>query len=518
MLINFEMLGIDYLLVNSTNEFLEEYSNLSENARYTVTKFTGSTGDALVAKSGEVYLFVDGRYHIQAEQEVDENVTLVKLQTGQKQDEEIKKLVPQNAVLGLVVDKNSQERVENFKKDVKVELLKLDPINFNTEINTAEIEFLPVELTGMSFEEKVKDIPKPYFIFNQEEVSYLLNARDFSKNYSSKIQGKLLLTEYENVLFTDMKVKNCPIENLAIMPLSAVRNILSMISYPVNLDKTTVSAGDYSAIMMAENIPSPVKSMKSVKTSAELEGYKKAFEATDKALLATRDFIMKNEASEFEIAEELEKNFKKFGAKSLSFKSIVAKDMNSALAHYSKSSKDEIVKDGSLVLIDCGAYFENGLATDITRVFVKGEPTLEHKKIYTTVLKMFLNAFNTEYKEDLNGYEVDQNARNLIKYNPVKDYTFGHGLGHGIGINVHEAPPNLSPAEIAKVTLKNGMCFTIEPGLYNPQTFGVRLENSCYFEDNKIKSFTRMPYESKLIDFELLNENEIECLKEFELI
>lgn len=62
------------------------------------------------------------------------------------------------------------------------------------------------------------------------------------------------------------------------------------------------------------------------------------------------------------------------------------------------------------------------------------------------------------------------------------------------------------------------MCFTIEPGLYNPQTFGVRLENSCYFEDNKIKSFTRMPYESKLIDFDLLNENEIEWLKEFELI
>ena len=518
MLMNFEALGIDYLLVNSTNEFLEEYSNLCENTRYTVTKFTGSTGDALVAKTGEIYLFVDGRYHTQAEQEVDENVTLVKLQTGQKQDEEIKKLISSGAVLGIVADKNSQERVENFKKDVKVELLKLDPINSNTEFNTAEIEFLSVELTGKSFEEKVKDIPKPYFVFNQEEVSYLLNARDFSKNYSSKIQGKLLLTEYENVLFTDMEVKNCPIDNLAVMPLNAVRNILNSISYPVNLDKTTISAGDYSAIMMAENIVSPVKSTKAVKTLSELEGYKKAFEATDKALLATRDFIMNNEASEFEIAEELEKNFKKFGAKSLSFKSIVAKDKNSALAHYSKSSKDEIVKDGSLVLIDCGAYFENGLATDITRVFVKGEPTLEHKKIYTTVLKMFLNAFNTEYREGLNGYEVDQNARNLIKYNPVKDYTFGHGLGHGIGINVHEAPPNLSPAEIAKTTLKNGMCFTIEPGLYNPQTFGVRLENSCYFEDNKIKSFTRMPYESKLIDFDLLNENEIEWLKEFELI
>lgn len=78
----------------------------------------------------------------------------------------------------------------------------------------------------------------------------------------------------------------------------------------------------------------------------------------------------------------------------MSFKSIVAKDKNSALAHYSKSSKDEIIKDRSLVLIDCGAYFEGGLATDITRVFVKGTPTELQKKIYTTVLKAFLLGFN----------------------------------------------------------------------------------------------------------------------------
>lgn len=517
MQINFEMLGIDYLLVNSTNEFLEEYSNLSENARFTITNFTGSTGDALIAKAGEIYLFVDGRYHTQAEQEINPDITLVKLQNGQKQDDEIKKLIPANAVLGIVADKNTQSRVENFAP-IKVELLKLDPINFHTQINTNKITFLPIELTGKTFEEKTKDIPKPFFISNSEEVSYLLNARDFEQNYSSKIQGKLLLTEYENVLFTDMAVENCPIENIAIMPLEKTREILNMIMYPVHVDKTSISAGDFSSIMMAENVSSPAKEMKSVKTKEEIESFKTAFEATDKALLATRDFILNNDASEFEIAAELEKNFKRFGAKSLSFKSIVAKDKNSALAHYSKNSKEETVSANSLILIDCGAYFDNGLATDITRVFVKGEPTNEHKKIYTTVLKMFLHAFNTEYKDGLNGYEIDQNARNLIKYNPIKGYSFGHGLGHGLGINVHEAPPNLSPADIAKTPIKNGMCFTIEPGLYNPETFGIRLENSCYFEDNKIKSFTQMPYEQKLIDYELLNEQEIEWLKEFKLI
>ena len=302
---------------------------------------------------------------------------------------------------------------------------------------------------------------------------------------------------------------------LTVMPLSEVPNVLLRFAYPVYVDKTMINAADFSSIIIPEVIDSPVKKMKSVKTKAELDSYKIAFEATDKALLATRDFVMNNNASEFEIAEVLESNFKKFGARCLSFKSIVSKDKNSALAHYSKCSKEEVVEDGSLVLIDCGAYFENGLATDITRVFVKGEPTGEHRRIYTMVLKMFLNAF---FSCADNGYETDAAARNLIKYFPVKDYSFGHGLGHGLGINVHEVPPNLSPAEIAKSKFENGMCFTIEPGLYNPATFGVRLENSCYYEDNKVKSFSKMPYEEKLIDFSMLNEDEIEWLKEFRLI
>ena len=513
MTINFEKSGIDYLLVNSTNEFLAEYSLLKENARYTITNFTGSTGDALIAKTGDVYLFVDGRYHTQAEHEINANVTLVKLQTGQKQDEEIKKLIPEGAVLGVVAKKVSQARLETFD-GVKICLLQDDFVNSYTEINRNKIEFLPVEFTGKSFEDKIKDIPKPYFTSDCEEVSYLLNARDFSENYKSKIQAKLLLTEYESVLFTDMQAESIP-SSLTVMPLAEVSNMLLRFTYPIYVDKNSVNASDYSSIILPETIDSPVKKMKSIKTQEELNSYKLAFECTDKALLATREFIMNNEASEYEIAEVLENNFRKYGAKGLSFKSIVAKDKNSALAHYSKCSKDEIIRDGSLVLIDCGAYFENGLATDITRVFVKSQPSDEHKRIYTTVLKMFLNAF---FSNADNGYDTDSAARNLIKYFPVKGYSFGHGLGHGLGINVHEAPPNLSPAEFAKTKFENGMCFTIEPGLYNPETFGIRLENSCYYEDNKVKSFSNMPYEEKLIDFSLLNEDELEWLKEFRLI
>ena len=138
------------------------------------------------------------------------------------------------------------------------------------------------------------------------------------------------------------------------------------------------------------------------------------------------------------------------------------------------------------------------------------------KRVYTQVLKAFLNAFN--YNKKLpTGYEIDTLAHSILD-NKIKGFTFGHGLGHGIGINVHEAPPNLSQNEIAKVEIQDGMTFTIEPGLYNPEHFGVRLENSCYMECGKIHSFVKMGYEGKLINYDLLNDTEKEWLKDFKIL
>ena len=237
------------------------------------------------------------------------------------------------------------------------------------------------------------------------------------------------------------------------------------------------------------------------------------------AVRAIRDYILNTDnISEYDIDVQLEKEFKKYGAKSLSFKSIVAKDKNSALAHYSKSSKDEIIKDGSLVLIDCGAYYDGGLATDITRVFVKGKPTYLQRKVYTTVLKAFLNAYNTPVAESTTGFDIDAKVREIFKSNPIEGFVFNHGLGHGIGVSVHEYPPNLSANELAKVKLENNMCFTIEPGLYNKDYFGVRLENSCYLKNGRINSIVHMNYEKKLIDFDMLTEQEKIWLSEFEVI
>ena len=497
--------GVKYLLVNSTNKYLEEYTSLEENSRYFLTDFSGSTGDVLVTPE-KIMLFVDGRYHIQADLEVDHDVvTVVKLQTGQAFLDELVKNIPAGEVLGIFAKKNSQKRVEYLQeKGVALKYFDIDPLDKNIQYDNSNI----VQVDGLSIEEKIKNIncDGAVLITNLEEVSYLFNLRDFSKNYSTKIRGKAVILAGRARL------------------LDNIDDFVESYNGKIFVDKSTINAYDYRLIGEKVEIlqDSPIKLMKSVKTDDEINHYIEAFKRTDMAVKAIRDYIDNNDnISEYDIAEQLEKEFKRYGAKSLSFKSIVAKDKNSALAHYSKCSKDEILKDGSLVLIDCGAYYEQGLATDITRVFVKGEPSKLQKNVYTVVLKMFLNAYN--YKPvsangKFIGYNIDEFARKIYSENEIEGFVFNHGLGHGIGVSVHEYPPNLSKNEMAKVEIKDNMCFTIEPGLYNENYFGVRLENSCYMKNGKITSLVHMNYEKKLIDFAMLNEQEKEWLKEFEVL
>ena len=178
---------INFLLVNSTNKYLEEYTPLEENSRYLLTDFSGSTGDVLVTQD-TVYLFVDGRYHIQADLEVNHDiVTVVKLQTGQIFLDELIKKIPQGEILGIFSKKNSQKRVEFLaEKGIDLKYFDVDPLDKKVFYDSSNV----IRVEGVPVEEKIKDITLDgaVLITNLEEVSYLFNLRDFSKNYSSKIR------------------------------------------------------------------------------------------------------------------------------------------------------------------------------------------------------------------------------------------------------------------------------------------------------------------------------------------
>ena len=510
--------NINYLLVNSTDEFLVEYNVLEKNSRYKLTGFSGSTGEALVAPD-TIYLFVDGRYHIQADMEVNHSiVTVVKLKTNQSPIEEILNKIPENETLGVFSKKNSQKKLEQLAKNRKILLLEQDPFDDDTEYSSEYDTVIDTKYTGLNAENKISKITQnlsdsdAIFLTDPDDVSYLFNMRNFNRQpYSAKIMAKAMIMKNNSILFSGNKLKT-------------LDEFLSKNKHNVYIDKASINGHDFSLLKnrIKELKINPIKLAKAQKNKFEIEHLKDAFLRTDNAVRAIREYIYNNDGlSEFDIALQLAKEFKNQGALGLSFASIVAKDSNSALAHYSKCSKTEIINDGSLILIDCGGYFEGGLATDITRVFVKGEPKPIHKKIYTYVLKAFLNAYNygkTHTHRPINGYEIDGYVRDFFNNQELNGFEFNHGLGHGIGINVHEYPPNLSSNDIAKVPLIEGYCFSIEPGLYKKGEFGIRLENSCYFENNDIHSFVKMPYENKLINYDMLTVTEKEWLKEFEVI
>ena len=198
---------IDFLLVNSTNEFLVEYISLAENSRYHLTGFTGSTGDALVTMN-DVFLFVDGRYHIQADQEVDHKITtVVKLQTGQSFLEEMLNKIPKNSTLGVFARKNSQATIEKIQSHVKTKLLPIDPLDLFENIASQEMISLSDNFTGKPSEDKINEIAlkddEALLLTNLEEVSYLFNMRNFSTQFSSVIKAKAVILQDEAHLFLD---------------------------------------------------------------------------------------------------------------------------------------------------------------------------------------------------------------------------------------------------------------------------------------------------------------------------
>lgn len=510
--------NINYLLVNSTNEFLVEYNTLEQNSRYKLTGFSGSTGEALITPE-TIYLFVDGRYHIQADQEVDHNiVTLVKLKTGQNFIEEMINKIPEKEVLGIFSKKISQKRVEQIKQKRNIKFFEKDPFDPEIIYPITDNKIIDTKYTGLNSEEKISKLSQnlsendAIYITEPNEVSYIFNMRNFIQQpYSAKIIAKAIIMKDNAILFSGKKLRT-------------LDEFLANIKHNVFVDKETINAHDYNllGIHAKELKINPIKLAKAQKNKFEIEHLKDAFKRTDNAVLSIRNYIMNNEnISEFDIAVQLAKEFKKQDALGLSFASIVARNKNSALAHYSKCAKNEIIQEGDIILIDCGGYFEGGLATDITRVFVKGEPKPIYKKIYTLVLKAFLNAYNytkTHSKRPITGYEIDARVREFFNNENTYGFVFNHGLGHGIGVNVHEYPPNLSNNEIAKVPIIDGECFSIEPGLYKENEFGIRLENSCFYKDNNIHSFVKMPYEHKLIDYDMMTNMEKKWLNEFEVI
>ncbi|MDF2571950.1 MAG: ypdF [Sporomusa sp.] len=217
-----------------------------------------------------------------------------------------------------------------------------------------------------------------------------------------------------------------------------------------------------------ELLPVKLDGLRIVKDQQELALLTKAVAIADSAFNDALKMI-KPGITELDIALELEYQMRKLGAEKPAFDTIVASGLRSALPHGRASNK--IIEAGNFITIDFGAVFE-GYHSDMTRTVVVGTATDKQREIYNIVLAAQLAGINA-VKAGKTGKEVDQIARQVIDDAGYSKY-FGHGLGHGVGLFIHEEP-RLSPS--GDIKLAQGMVVSVEPGIYLPGWGGVRIED-----------------------------------------
>lgn len=211
-----------------------------------------------------------------------------------------------------------------------------------------------------------------------------------------------------------------------------------------------------------------IEKIRLIKTEQEIKIIKAAADIADAAFNHIITYISPGK-TELEVSNELEFFMRKQGASSSSFDIIVASGLRSALPH--GVATDKIIEKGDFVTLDFGALY-NGYVSDLTRTIAVGEPSEQLKEIYQIVLEAQLKSLD-EIKAGMTGIQADAVARDHIKSKGYGD-AFGHSLGHGIGLEVHEGPGLSFRSE---TVLEPGMVITIEPGIYVPGVGGVRIED-----------------------------------------
>lgn len=244
----------------------------------------------------------------------------------------------------------------------------------------------------------------------------------------------------------------------------------------------------FEAALNAKLIPAQklLIKLRASKTEAEVEKMIAAQRIAEKALEEVLQLIRPG-ITEREIASELTSRMRRLGAYGNSFDPIVVTGVNSSMPHGVPG--DTQVKAGDFITMDFGCVLD-GYVSDMTRTVAVGHVTEDMKKVYNTVLEAQLAGISVA-KAGVPGCEIDGAARKVIATAGYGEY-FGHGFGHSLGMDVHEAP-NANPSNREPMPL--GAVVSAEPGIYIPGHFGVRIEDVIYLRENDCINLTKAPKE-----------------------
>ncbi|MBK8013415.1 MAG: M24 family metallopeptidase [Deltaproteobacteria bacterium] len=547
-------MSVDVMIVRSTDRFLNEYVPTDESARVWVSGFTGSMGEVVLTKD-RAYLAVDGRYWLQAEQETSPDLfEVVKVPMGRGLDQAVAELLTGLAAkakngklrIGFEPDRVTPSTLELFQSSTPT-ACTWKPL-FPSPVEVARgaarpaprepgIRLVDERRVGATVEEKLRTLQSALaasgldalLVQRLDDIAYLSNLRGDELSYQSTFKAIALATG--DRLFIALDPAKVPQavraarDAILFMPEAELWTLIGKKSKRRNIgyDRRGNTEQGRMAIeatgATAVAITSPVGAMKAVKNDAELKVMREAFGRADRVVHGAITWLCqkvaaKERVTEYDFAEHVEQSFRASGATGLSFKVISAAGKNGAIIHYSDPSRRRVIREGELMLLDTGAYYDEGYATDLTRTFLVGgrstKATAEQKRYYTLVLKGAIGGMSAIVPAGASGVALDALVRAPLW---AAGLDYAHGTGHGVGINVHEFPPRVAPAGAS--TLQAGYVFSIEPGVYVPSFGGIRIENLCTLEPTakdgaflKVVPLTFCPLDRRLIDAKLLTAEE----------
>ncbi len=538
--------NLDAWIVNGTDPHQSEYVAPRFRTREWISGFSGSAGTVVVT-ADEALLWVDSRYFIQAEEQIQGTCfTMMKLDMPAVPDpysyllENLKKDAKVGidaATLTVSAKKSLQERFEGRLALVGSADL-LDSLWENRPpVPSSKTVLLSNDIAGYSALQKLTMIRLAMvgegcthtLVSSLDDIAWITNLRASDVSYSPVFLSYMLIGKEEAWLFTDPSrfdkaLANTIASDITVFPYETaeqkIRELLGTdATVYYNPEKTNLLL--FSSLEKAKLVSGREFStdLKACKNETELEGMRRAHLIDGVALV---NFLSKLDVqhgsyTEIEISDLLrEQRMRNADCIGESFAPISGWAPHGAMCHYSATpASNAQVQGNGLLVLDTGGMYRYGL-TDVTRTILFGEATEEQKRDYTLVLKGNLALASQRFPEGTCGYQLDILAR---QYLWQQGMSYFHGTGHGLGfrLNVHEGPHSISGKPIA-VPLKKGMVISDEPGLYKEGRHGIRIENIvCVRNDIKtefgqflgFEVLTICPFERTLIEKDLLTAQEI---------
>lgn len=342
---------------------------------------------------------------------------------------------------------------------------------------------------------------KKLFDLIDSSIDAVLVTSDINRRYFTGFKssaGVVLMTREKSFLLIDFRYIESAKANVDNFDVILLKNLKEQLSEIFREEKIKRIAVEGEALTVSElekykqmfdkvdfetsSLSSAINKLRAVKSDKEIENVIKAQRIAEKAFYELLNFI-KPGKTEREIALQLDYLMQSYGSEGVSFETIVISGAKTSMPHGVPS--DKAIKNGELLLFDFGAVY-NGYHSDMTRTIAIGEPTYEMLCIYDIVLKAQEKAIQGA-KAGITAYDYDKIARDYISNQGFGD-AFGHSLGHGVGLEIHENPFCSSKN---KTKLTPNMIITVEPGIYLPKKFGIRIEDMLIIGEKNADNITK---------------------------